>query len=212
LLVCEFRTIWPTFACFCEIRLQIDLILLRHEIRVNLCWICYFISPFDNLSLLHRILALWTCSIAHPVLKHTKNTIRLLVCEFGTIWPTFAWFCEYDYKSIQFHFYMKSVSIYVKFATLYHHLTIYRSFIEYWPYGRVALHIQCKNIRKHNSNTRIWIWDYLASICMVLRNKATNRLNFTSTCNPCQFLLNLLLYVFIWQFDTTSSNTGLMDV
>jgi succinate dehydrogenase/fumarate reductase cytochrome b subunit len=93
-LVCEFGTIWATCPCFCEIWLQLDSISLLHEISVNLCWICYFMSPFDNMTLLHQILALWTCNIAHPVLKHTTNAIRLLVCEFGKIWVTCPCFCE----------------------------------------------------------------------------------------------------------------------
>jgi hypothetical protein len=120
-------------------------------------------------------------------------------------------FAKYGYKSTQFHFYMKSVSIYVEFATLCLHLTIYRSFIEYWLNGRVALYIQKKTYEKHNPITCMWIWDDLDDICMVLRNKTTNRLNFISTWNPCQFMLNLLLYISIWQYDAPSSNTGLMD-
>jgi hypothetical protein len=37
ILICEFGTIWPIFACFCEIRLQIDSISLIYKIHVNLC-------------------------------------------------------------------------------------------------------------------------------------------------------------------------------
>jgi hypothetical protein len=69
-----------------------------------------------------------------------------------------------------------------------------------------------KTYEKHNSITCMWIWNDLADICMFLWNKASNRLNFTFTWNLCQFTLNLLFYVSIWQYDTPSSNTGLIVV
>jgi hypothetical protein len=85
---------WVTFACFCEIRLQIDSISFLHEILGNLLWMCYFMPPFIDILILKHILALWLHRISHTVNKHTRNAIRLLGCEFGLMWVTFACFCE----------------------------------------------------------------------------------------------------------------------
>jgi hypothetical protein len=135
---------WVIFACFCEIWLQIDSISLLHKIKVSIY------AEFATLCLHSTI---WGSFIEYwpygrVALTIQCKNIQKTPYEYSYVnLRRFGWhlyvFAKYGYKSTQFHCYIKSMSINAEFATLCLHLTMRGSFIEYWPYGRVALPIQC---------------------------------------------------------------------
>jgi hypothetical protein len=169
LLVCDFGTFRWSFAWFCETKHQIDSIFVLHEIDDILRWMCFFTLPLGHFFHLSILIGLGLYSNVHTPSKQAKRPKRLLVCNFGTFWWSFAWFCEIRQQKdsifvLHRHHFTLNLLFYIAIGA-------YFSFFD--PNGpRVIDHstFTIKTVKTPDKITRIRILDVLLVICMILWN------------------------------------------